>query len=67
MKRTVILFLDGSATHKSKKVSDFCVDNIIILYCLQPNTTHIIQPLDLLVVLNTTGQTLLINSNKQSR
>ena len=42
VKRSVILFLDGFATHKSKKASDFCVKNNIILYCLQVNATHLI-------------------------
>lgn len=47
IKRPVLLFVDGSATHKSQQASDFCLANGILLYCLQPNATHLIQPLEL--------------------
>ena len=42
----VILFLDGHSTHMTLQVSTFCEENNIILYLLPPNTTHILQPAD---------------------
>lgn len=44
--RPIIVFLDGHASHLSLHLSTFCRENGIILICLPPNTTHILQPLD---------------------
>ncbi len=41
-----LLILDGHASHISTKVIVFCISNDIILLCLPPHTTHILQPLD---------------------
>ncbi|XP_015121777.1 uncharacterized protein LOC107044421 [Diachasma alloeum] len=42
-------FLDGHKSHMSLELSDFCVKHKIILYCLYPNSTHIIQPSDVAI------------------
>lgn len=42
----VIVFLDGHASHLTMHLTNFCKANGIILVCLYPNTTHILQPLD---------------------
>lgn len=42
----VLLFVDGHATHMSRAAAQFCSENGIILYCLLPNVTHILQPCD---------------------
>lgn len=42
----VIVFLDGHSSHLSLQLSRFCRDHSIIIVCLYPNTTHILQPLD---------------------
>jgi DDE superfamily endonuclease len=41
-----LLILDGHASHVTTKVIWFCVDHKIILLCLPPHTTHLLQPLD---------------------
>ena len=41
-----MLLLDGHASHISTAAIQFCVDEKIILLCLPPHTTHILQPLD---------------------
>lgn len=43
----VILFVDGHATHMTLAASEFCSKNGIILYCLLPNATHILQACDI--------------------
>lgn len=45
----VIMFLDGHSSHLSLHLSKFCRDNGIVVVCLYPNTTHILQPLDVAV------------------
>ncbi|XP_055910440.1 uncharacterized protein LOC129944801 [Eupeodes corollae] len=45
VKRPVLFFVDGHASHMSLELSNFCSSNII-LYALPPNTTHILQPAD---------------------
>lgn len=45
----VIVFLDGHSSHLSLHLSKFCRENGIIIVCLFPNTTHILQPLDVAV------------------
>ena len=41
IKKPAILFVDGHRSHLSLQLSTFCDDNQILLYCLPPNTTHI--------------------------
>ncbi|KAK9675186.1 DDE superfamily endonuclease [Popillia japonica] len=43
----VILFIDGHKSHYNLELYEFCVDKQIILYCVYPNATHILQPCDL--------------------
>jgi len=45
----VILFLDGHKSHLSLELAEFCAANKIILYCLPPNSTHIMQPCDVAI------------------
>lgn len=45
----VILFVDGHGSHLSLQVSEFCSENQIILVALYPNSTHILQPMDVAV------------------
>src|SRR3989338_1824761 len=40
------LFLDGHASHHSMKVTDFLLDQNIIVMFFPPHTSHILQPLD---------------------
>lgn len=49
IQRPVILFLDGHMSHYSLHLSKFCREQKIILISLYPNSTHIIQPLDVAV------------------
>ena len=48
--RPVILIVDGAKVHISYEISVFCDENQIILYVLLPNSMHILQPLDLVVI-----------------
>lgn len=43
----VILFIDGYSTHVSLEASQLCYDNKIVLYCLLPNATHVLQACDI--------------------
>lgn len=45
----VALFVDGHSSHLTMALSDFCVENQIELVALFPNSTHIIQPMDVAV------------------
>ena len=45
IKRPVMLLVDGHT--QSLAVSDMCLQNGIILYCLLENASHIVQPCDL--------------------
>lgn len=49
IKKPVILFIDGHASHLTLNVSKFCSENGIILVALYPNATHLIQPMDVAV------------------
>lgn len=49
VKLPVILFLDGHTSHLTMAVSEFCSKNGIILISFFPNSTHILQPLDVAV------------------
>lgn len=42
----VILFVDGHSTHLNYKVSELCKKLGIILICLYPNSTRVLQPAD---------------------
>lgn len=42
----VLLLVDGHKSHINLELHEFCVQNKIILFCLYPNTTHILQPCD---------------------
>lgn len=42
----VILFIDGHKSHYNLELYEFCVEKRIIIYCLYPNSTHILQPCD---------------------
>lgn len=44
VQKLVLVLVDGHKSHLTKKLSEFCFDNNIILYALPPNTTHITQP-----------------------
>lgn len=45
--RPVILFVDGHSTHMSLPAANFCSEKSIILYCLLPNSTHVLQACDI--------------------
>lgn len=49
IKLPVIVFLDGHSSHLTMHLGMFCKEHQIILVCLFPNTTHILQPLDVSV------------------
>ncbi|GAB0091363.1 hypothetical protein DMENIID0001_061980 [Sergentomyia squamirostris] len=49
IQRPVILFLDGHTSHLTLHLSKLCRDNGIVLVALYPNSTHILQPLDVAV------------------
>ena len=42
----VVLIIDGHYSHVSLELIKLARDNNIHLLCLPPNTTHILQPLD---------------------
>ena len=46
VKFPVLLLFDGHSSHISLKLHSFCVEKRILLYCLYPNATHILQPCD---------------------
>ena len=46
----VLLLIDGAKSHLSIQASEFCHKNDIILYVLFPNATHLIQPMDLVLM-----------------
>lgn len=43
------VFFDGARPHIDESLIQFCTENGIILYCLPPNATHIMQPCDVSV------------------
>lgn len=45
----IILFMDGHSSHVSLPLSTFCSKNGIHLVAVFPNTTHLLQPLDVSV------------------
>lgn len=46
IKLPVLLFLDGHKSHINQQMFDFCREKGIMLFCLYPNSTHILQPCD---------------------
>ena len=48
-KTTRLLLLDGHASHLSIGLIDKAIENSVILLCLPPHTTHMLQPLDVAV------------------
>jgi hypothetical protein len=42
-----MLCVDGHSSHITTAVIEFCIEKKIILLCLPPHTTHLLQPLDL--------------------
>ena len=44
--RPIVLLLDGHESHIDMYISKFCAENQILLYCLPPHCSHIMQPLD---------------------
>ena len=48
--RPVLLIIDGAHVHLSLWISEFCDEKNIILYVLHPNSMHLTQPLDLLLM-----------------
>ncbi len=44
--RPVCLLVDGHSSHIDLDTSKFCAANQIVLYCLSPHTSHVLQPLD---------------------
>ena len=47
--RPLLLIQDGASSHISIQLIDLAIANDIILLCLPPSTTHITQPLDVVV------------------
>lgn len=45
----VVLFLDGHTSHISLPLTTFCKEKGIVLVALLPNSTHVLQPLDVAV------------------
>lgn len=46
IQRPVIFFMDGHSSHLTLELSEFCTKAGIILVALYPNSTHVLQPLD---------------------
>lgn len=44
-----LLILDGHSSHFTKQFIQFCDDHLILLFATIPHTTHITQPLDVVV------------------
>ena len=48
--KPILLIIDGAKCHISLPISELCDENNIIPYTLLPNATHLIQPLNLLLM-----------------
>lgn len=46
VKFPVLIIFDGHKSHINMELFNFCAANDIILFCLVPNATHILQPCD---------------------
>ena len=44
-----LLILDGHGSHLNIDIINLCHENNVHLYCLPPHTTHIFQPLDVVI------------------
>lgn len=49
IQKPVLLFLDGHKSHLTLHLSHFCAENGIEVIALYPNSTHILQPMDIAV------------------
>lgn len=49
IERPILLFMDGHVSHMTLHLSEFCSENGIILIALFPNSTHLLQPMDVSV------------------
>lgn len=49
IKFPVVLLVDGHASHINLETANFCNEKKIVLYCLPPHASHIMQPLDVSV------------------
>lgn len=47
--KPVLFFLDGHRSHMTLHLANFCKDNGIEIIALYPNSTHLIQPMDVAV------------------
>ncbi|XP_013189681.1 uncharacterized protein LOC132903318 [Amyelois transitella] len=47
--KPVLFFLDGHRSHLTLHLSNFCAQNGIEIVALYPNSTHILQPMDLAI------------------
>ena len=46
----VVVFLDGYSSHMTLPLSQFCKEHKIEIIALYPNSTHLLQPLDVAVI-----------------
>lgn len=49
IEKPVLFFVDGHVSHLTMHVSNFCAQNGIELIALYPNSTHLLQPMDVSV------------------
>ncbi|KAJ8931636.1 hypothetical protein NQ314_015430 [Rhamnusium bicolor] len=49
IKRPILFFVDGHVSHMTLHLSRFCSANGIELFALYPNSTHLLQPMDVAV------------------
>lgn len=49
VKRPILLFIDGHVSHMTYNLSHYCKQNKIEVIALYPNSTHLIQPMDVAV------------------
>lgn len=49
IERPILLFIDGHVSHMTLHLSRYCAENGIELLALYPNSTHLIQPMDVAV------------------
>ena len=44
-----LLLLDGFGSHCTKQIIDYCNPHKIVVFCLPPHSSHLLQPLDVVV------------------